>query len=356
MLRQKRQSRSPTKTGRAHAVARKVVEYITMDQLNAMTSEDLAKVTMEKGSLPQKKGPWSADESARLLRLAELTGERDWVTVANLMGNRNAKQCRERYHQNLNPLLRHDPITDGEARLIMQYHGMFGSAWARIAEYLPGRSDNCIKNYVNGRANKTRRAQHREAARRRSPTARSAAEVTTPPSSLGTETPESPYLSDTAESEGGNNYLLSSSWGQTPAPVPPRLMHPDWNQPAGKASFFGQVLPPPMGHSQQDMSHPVPRRPDPSLYERPCCCLANCALAAPPFRQPPPELVMPATNQWAPERPREKIVLPPIMAYPPLPSPTPSAPLTVVPSTVAPSTVVPPARKVDPRMMLANII
>ncbi|PTB35459.1 hypothetical protein M441DRAFT_153402, partial [Trichoderma asperellum CBS 433.97] len=106
------------------------------------------------GKFPQRRGPWSPDESFRLVTLINKTGAQNWVTVASFMGSRNAKQCRERYHQNLDPSLRHDPITEDEAAKIMDLYHKYGSAWARIAEQLPGRSDNAIKNYVNGLVNK----------------------------------------------------------------------------------------------------------------------------------------------------------------------------------------------------------
>ncbi|PTB52556.1 hypothetical protein M431DRAFT_90588, partial [Trichoderma harzianum CBS 226.95] len=109
---------------------------------------------MRSGILEPRKGPWSPEESHRLVTLVRLMGPQDWVSIASYMASRNAKQCRERYHQNLDPNLRHDPISEDEARHIMDLYAKYGTAWARIAEHLPGRSDNAIKNYVNGLVNK----------------------------------------------------------------------------------------------------------------------------------------------------------------------------------------------------------
>ncbi|KAL7925276.1 hypothetical protein ACQKWADRAFT_283526 [Trichoderma austrokoningii] len=222
------------------------VDFIPIEDLLAMSPQDISQVAMT-GRFPQRRGPWSPDESFRLVTLINKTGAQNWVTVASLMGSRNAKQCRERYHQNLDPSLRHDPISEDEAARIMDLYRRYGSAWARIAEQLPGRSDNAIKNYVNGLVNKTRRAegrlagQHprlRTAARRRSSAAAAAtvaaatvASMSTP--SSGTPAVESPTSSDMAESDGGNNYSLSSSWGQFQQP--PQRTSSEWYRPLSQS-------------------------------------------------------------------------------------------------------------------------
>ncbi|KAL7892259.1 hypothetical protein HDV63DRAFT_390458 [Trichoderma sp. SZMC 28014] len=301
----------------AGPVVQREVDFIPIEDLLAMTPKDISQVAMT-GKYPQRRGPWSPDESFRLVTLINKTGAQNWVTVASFMGSRNAKQCRERYHQNLDPSLRHDPITDDEAAKIMDLYHRYGSAWARIAEQLPGRSDNAIKNYVNGLVNKTRRAegrlagQHsrpRIAARRRSSAAAAAvllstASLSTP--SSGTSAVESPTLSDMAESDNGNNYSLSSSWGQFPAssgsqtsqrtssewyrPLSesPELAHPHIHHPAphGHATFrvspYGQTQQPHQnGYAQQQESwRPMSRSSEPSSTRRLSTDLARFSLSS----------------------------------------------------------------------------
>lgn len=100
-------------------------------------------------SMVYKKGPWSTAEDAQLLHLIQITGPAQWVKISQQMGTRSAKQCRERYHQNLKPTLRHDPITAEEGRIIEQLVEQMGKRWADIARKLNNRSDNHVKNWWN---------------------------------------------------------------------------------------------------------------------------------------------------------------------------------------------------------------
>ncbi|KHO00899.1 trichome differentiation protein GL1 [Metarhizium album ARSEF 1941] len=65
-----------------------------------------------------RRGPWSNTEDRFLLNLIERHGPLNWVRIAQILGSRSPKQCRERYHQNLKPSLNHDPITPEEGAMI----------------------------------------------------------------------------------------------------------------------------------------------------------------------------------------------------------------------------------------------
>ncbi|XP_049384517.1 MYB-like transcription factor EOBI [Solanum stenotomum] len=95
-----------------------------------------------------RKGPWTPEEDKLLSEYVNLHGEGRWSSVSRCAGlNRTGKSCRLRWVNYLRPGLKRGHITPQEEGIIIELHALWGNKWSTIARYLPGRTDNEIKNY-----------------------------------------------------------------------------------------------------------------------------------------------------------------------------------------------------------------
>ncbi|KAG1362144.1 putative transcription factor MYB58 [Cocos nucifera] len=101
-----------------------------------------------------RKGPWMAEEDEILIEYVRKHGPRDWSSIRSKgLLPRTGKSCRLRWVNKLKPDLKTSgcKFSPEEERIVIDLQARFGNKWARIATYLPGRTDNDVKNFWSTR-------------------------------------------------------------------------------------------------------------------------------------------------------------------------------------------------------------
>ncbi|KAL8136473.1 hypothetical protein V2J09_002474 [Rumex salicifolius] len=109
-----------------------------------------------------RKGPWKAEEDEVVLKHVSKFGPRDWSSLLSKgLLRRTGKSCRLRWVNKLRPNLKNGcKFSAEEERVVIELQAQLGNKWAKIATYLPGRTDNDVKNFWSSRQKRLARLFH----------------------------------------------------------------------------------------------------------------------------------------------------------------------------------------------------
>ena len=118
---------------------------------------------MTKRKVSFRKSTWQPTEDNILRELVNKHGKKHWQKIANELnekiGNgphRAGKQCRERWLNHLDDSIRKDPWSTQEDLTLLTKQKIIGNKWSEIVKYLPGRTENMVKNRFNTLAKQKR--------------------------------------------------------------------------------------------------------------------------------------------------------------------------------------------------------
>jgi hypothetical protein len=90
---------------------------------------------------------FSQTEDSKLADLVAAHGDQDWASIANAMGNRSVRQCRERWMNYLAPSVINGAWSADDDALLLEKFRVYGSHWKQITSFFPGRTDINVKNH-----------------------------------------------------------------------------------------------------------------------------------------------------------------------------------------------------------------
>mmetsp|Transcript_25963 Transcript_25963/g.25772 ORF Transcript_25963/g.25772 Transcript_25963/m.25772 type:complete len:495 (+) Transcript_25963:21-1505(+) len=136
-------------------------------------SQCLYKWNLTQHKVSFRKSTWHGNEDKILKELVKRHGKKHWQKIANELNERMGpdskragKQCRERWLNHLDDRIIKGPWSFSEDLILLTKQKIIGNKWSDIVQYLPGRTENMVKNRFNTIA-KQKREEKRNNSRKK---------------------------------------------------------------------------------------------------------------------------------------------------------------------------------------------
>ena len=119
------------------------------DQSLYSDNDDSTNLELAKEVCLINKRKWTSFEDEILIKYVYTYGATNWSKLADYLPGRTAKQCRERWHNHLDPHIENVKWTEEDDENLLNAYHQFGSRWSMISKLFEGRSDSSIRNRYN---------------------------------------------------------------------------------------------------------------------------------------------------------------------------------------------------------------
>ena len=93
---------------------------------------DLVSADVDRFDVLPNKGPWTHQEDTIIMAMVAKFGAQRWALIASKIPGRNGKQCRERWHNQLDPDISKAQWTEEEDLILFQAHRKLGNRCACV--------------------------------------------------------------------------------------------------------------------------------------------------------------------------------------------------------------------------------
>lgn len=96
-----------------------------------------------------KKRHFTKEEDNIIIKLVGELGDNQWISIANALGSRTARQVRDRWKYFLDPRITRTEWSFEEDQQLLLFYSRIGPKWSQMSPFFQNRSDIDIRNHWN---------------------------------------------------------------------------------------------------------------------------------------------------------------------------------------------------------------